>query len=172
MKQILKLVTGILFFYLAGCSGGGGGGSAASTTPPADSPTDPTDLSVTSNKIISTYATDICTQYANEACYFNGGQVVKYSDGSTIIMGSFLFVYGVAGDIDTDTNTASLIIPSTSTGAYIRLNQFVARGGGYKNLYLVYEKSPETVGLMVDTDGDGVLEATDETVTTLTLSSW
>ncbi len=67
-------------------------------------------------------------------------------------MGSFLFVYGVAGDIDTDTNTASLIIPSTSTGAYIRLNQFVARGGGYKNLYLVYEKSPEAVGLMVDID--------------------
>lgn len=168
MKQLLSI--GLTVLTIIGCSGGGGGGGATSATPPSSG--DPGDLSVTSNQLISSYVTDMCTEFANEVCYFDGGQVVKYSDGSIVLMGTYVFAYSVAGDSDTDQNTATIVIPSSQSGAYVRLSRFVARGGGYKPLYLVYQKSPETVGLKLDTDSDGVLEASDETITTLSLSSW
>lgn len=71
MKRLLSI--GLIVFTVIGCSGGGGGGGATSATPPSSG--DPGDLSVTSNQLISSYVTDMCTEFANEVCYFDGGQV-------------------------------------------------------------------------------------------------
>lgn len=128
-----------------------------------------------SNRLISNTATDYCTQYTGEACVFNGGQIVKYADGSVLILGGWTFLYSVSSpDNDTDhaISTISVLYPPEITVGYQKLSPLVARGSGYKSAFLVYTRSPESIKVIYDTDGDNVPEATDELLYTATLSSW
>ncbi|MBN8540781.1 MAG: hypothetical protein J0L82_10380 [Deltaproteobacteria bacterium] len=156
-----------------GCSGGGGGSPAAAApaTPAPETP-DPSDLSVTSNVRLSSSTTDLCIEYVGHSCFFSGGQIVKYSDGSIILLGAFATIYANGGDTDTDQNAVTVVLPGSITGGYIKLSDFVARGSGFRAAFLVYVKASNTAYVVYDTDNDGVAEDTDETLLTLTQTSW
>lgn len=125
---------------------------------------------ITSNKGISAPGVDYCTEFAGEVCGFDGGQIVKYSDGTVIVIGQFTFTYQNGGDTDLDTiSKAIFIAPSSSVGSNT-LSLYVARGTGYKKLWLVYTRSTDTLTLVHDTSGDGVMGAGDTTLATLTAS--
>jgi hypothetical protein len=128
-------------------------------------------LKVSSNRLISIYGTDICTGVDDEACWFEGGQIVKYSDGSVFILGMFRFGYVDAGDTDTDQISTSFLFPSNAVDGYVRLSSFVHRGTTYRSLYLTYNLPTDTLRLVYDTDGDG-FETTDTVITTLSTTSW
>lgn len=136
--------------------------------------TTPSGITVSSNKIISNPATDFCTEFAGEACYFRGGQRVTYSDGSVLITGGWAFLYSSGGG-DTDTNEVAVTmwVPSTLSTSSQILSTFVARGAGYKNVFLVYNRSTDTVSLWHDTNGSGSYgSASDTLLYTATLSDW
>lgn len=129
---------------------------------------------IVSNQIISYTNTDYCTQYDGESCGFSGGQLVRYADGSVMLLGSWTFLYTNATDHDTDSDvtTISVVYPPTVTTAWQRLSPFVARGTGYKAAFLVYTRSPESIRIVHDTDGDGIPEVTDQVLYTAALNNW
>ncbi len=137
-------------------------------------------LRIVENKLISNSVTNICTEYsAIEACYFNGGQLLKYSDGSILINGtySYIFYYDGAADSEPEydrlANSVSLIVPPEVENAFVRLDWGVSRGGvPNKNLFLVYFRSTHSISIVFDTNGDLEPDGTDEEVLTPVLTSW
>ncbi|MFH1016789.1 MAG: hypothetical protein V1798_01245 [Pseudomonadota bacterium] len=129
-------------------------------------------VSITANVLIALYPEDLCTAFAGQDCYFIGGQLVKFSDGSALVTGGFTMLYtdGVS-DTDTDGNSITMIVPPSSDGMWQRLSYTVGRSGILASLYFVYTRSPEEVTLVFDTDNDFVLDAGDEIIATLSLSS-
>jgi hypothetical protein len=79
---------------------------------------------------------------------------------------------GTSGDTDTDQSAITMLVPPTTQSAWSKMTSFVARGTGFKGLYLVYTHSGGVLQLVHDTDGDGAPDAGDELLTTLTLSNW
>lgn len=130
--------------------------------------------SIISNKLINPHSTNMCTQYVGEFCMFGGGQIVRYNDDSVLLTGNWLFEYSNGtGDTDTDQNTASILfLPTLSDIGYIRISAFVARGTGYKNMYLVYSKLTGEASLVYDTNGNATIDAGDTKITLLTVSNW
>lgn len=127
---------------------------------------------IVSNKKIAAGGVDLCTEISGESCYFMGGQIVKYSDGSILITGLFTWLFIIVGDSDTDTLNNSFLMTPTGAGATITMSTYVARGAGYKTLWLVYSRAADTVTLVHDTSGDGSLGGGDTTLATLTVSDW
>jgi hypothetical protein len=135
-------------------------------------------VSFSSNRLIVGSETNICDKYSNEVCFFTGGQIVKFSDGTVFLLGSSVYALDPSSDAadNTDTNTTavSLIIPPSVDASYERLEWGVSREGSEsdENLYLVYQRSPEKVLVVFDTNGDGEPDASDEVVLEATLSDW
>ena len=128
---------------------------------------------IISNKVINPYTTNMCTQFTGDFCVFNGGQIVKYSDGSVLILGAWSYAFEIAGDTDIDQQTISYLVPPTQvTGSYSRLSGFVARGSGYKAMYLVYTRSGDALSLVHDTNGSSTVDTGDTTITTLSTTTW
>jgi hypothetical protein len=128
-----------------------------------------TGITVSSNKSISAYAVDMCTQYTGEFCSFIGGQKVTYSDGSILLTGQWSFGYDNGGDTDTNENTVSIWVPSSSSSMCQVLSAYVARGSGYKKIYLCYQRSNDELSIYHDSDGNGTPSASlDTKITTLT----
>ena len=69
-----------------------------------------------------------------ESCYFNGGQFVKYSDGSILITGSYSYDLYVASasnggyaEYDRLSNSITMIVPPTVSALFheLSLRQFL-----------------------------------------------
>jgi hypothetical protein len=138
-------------------------------------------LSITSNQILSPYNTNICTMYSSlESCYFNGGQIVKYSDGTVLITGSYsydLFVSSASNggyaEYDRLANSITMLVPPTVTAGFQRLDWWVSRGTvAFKRLFLVYDRTTDGVSIIFDTNGSGTVNTGDETVHTVVKTSW
>lgn len=129
-------------------------------------------LSIESNKLLSEYTTDMCTEIAGQGCYFTGGQRVKYSDGTVYISGVWQTIYVSGGDTDMDQNTVSVIIPPNMTTGDVALSDFVARGTGFKRVFLHYSRSTDSVSLVFDTNGSNVVDSGDEAIAVLTQTNW
>lgn len=175
MERSIKSIFVLLALVSGFASCGSDPGAPASTTSgtstglPDISAVTNSGITISSNKLINSYTTDMCTQYTGESCIFVGGQVVRFSDGTVLATGAWRYLFTVSGDTDTDDNTVTVIVPSTTTAAYQRLSIYVASGSGYKSIYLVYIRSSDSFQLAIDSDADGV---PDTTVTTLTESNW
>lgn len=171
MSRLIQgvLVTG-LTFLMGAC------GSDSSSVPDISSaPVTAEGLTISSNKLLSPYNTDFCTQYTGESCYFRGGQKVIFSDNSVLITAAWGFVYSAGGgDMDTDTNehSLSIFIPPTTAASYQILSTFVARGAGYKTGFLYYDRATDTVSVVHDTDSSTTVSAGDTLLHTITQTSW
>ena len=132
-----------------------------------------TGLKISSNKLMSSYAPNLCTQYSPiESCHFRGGQVVRFNDGTVMFSGGFEFYAYDSSSHDSDSNsaTATMIVPANSIGGAVELSQLVARGNGYKRLYMVYVRSSDSFGLWYDTNGNSQVDSGDTLIATLTES--
>lgn len=128
-------------------------------------------LSIVSNKSLGAINTDYCTYYNNEACYFEGGQLVVYSDGSFEITAHWRFQYAVVGDTDVDNITRTFKISGDNDIGSISLHNLVARSGSavYKSVGLVF--TADAVDLVFDSDNDGI-DFDDTVLSSVTLSDW
>jgi hypothetical protein len=138
-------------------------------------------ISILSNQLLNPYNTNICTSFpAIESCFFNGGQIVKLSDNSIIIMGNYSFQLYISAasnggnaEYDRFSNSITLIAPPSSDVVFQRLDWEVSRGVTYlRALYLVYTRSTDLIQIVFDTDDDGVPEITDSVVHTVVRSNW
>jgi hypothetical protein len=127
-------------------------------------------LTAVSSKKIDSTGTDYCTELSGDACYFSGGQIVKFSDGSIFVSANFEGLYVASGDTDNDQNSFSALVPASSAIAWHTLSSFVARGSGYKSLFIVYVRSTDSLSIWYDSDGNSSLSAGDTQLTTLTTS--
>lgn len=155
----------LLGLVLGACSGGGSGG--ASSTPPADVD----EYSISTMESISSVATDFCTQFTGDACYFGGGQIIKFTNGTVYITGGWRHVYINGADSDTFQSTITGWFPSSYAAPYAELSSFVARGSGLRKTWIVYNKTAGTLSLVYDADGDSIPTASDTTLTTLTTAT-
>jgi hypothetical protein len=139
-----------------------------------------TGITVTSNKLIQPSSTNLCTEYSSiEGCAFNGGQVVKYSDGTVFLLGAYsyhLFFQdeNQNSEYDRMSSAISLIIPPTTNAAFQRLDWDVTRptSDESQKLFLVYQRSPEKVLVIFDKNGNGTPDTADETVLEPSLTDW
>jgi len=118
---------------------------------------------------------DFCTQYTSiESCYFNGGQILRFVDGSLLITGGWTYAasYSAGGDTDTDVDFAAFtfIVSATSSGSWQRLHPSVARGAGYRSVFLTFERASNTFKLIHDTNGDAEPSSTDEVLKTVVVT--
>ena len=128
-------------------------------------------VSVVSNRLISGDNTDYCTYYNNETCFFTGGNLIKYSDGSLFFEASWRHAFIVYGDINTDHNSVSAMFPAGTESGFILLYHAVAYGLSYRSMWIQYTASTDSVELYYDTDDDGIIDD-NEKVKTLSFESW
>ena len=120
-------------------------------------------LAIDSISSLASSTEDFCTYFSNEYCYFKGGQIVRYSDGTVMIQANWSYAYVISGDTNTDDSSVTFIIPNHWNGALIQVSNLVARGvASYRDAYIVYDSVNNKAQLRVDSDNDGIIESTDE----------
>lgn len=137
-------------------------------------------LTIQSNELLDPYNTNLCTLYSSiEQCYFNGGQLVKFTDGTILIMGGYSYAYfspssgASTAEYDRLSNSITMIVPPEVPNSYQRLDWEVSRSAGsLRNLYLVYSRALDRVALLFDSNNNRTPDASDEVVHVVTRSSW
>lgn len=119
---------------------------------------------------ISASSTNYCTYWGNESCYFRGGQVIKYSDGSSYIIVDWTYHLVDTGNYDTNDNSISFFIPADWSASSLLLSNMVAISSTYKSVFLYYNNDTNTAKLIFDSDNDSIVESTDATLEWLTIS--
>ena len=125
-------------------------------------------ITVTSIKNISGSSTDYCTQNTGEACYFSGGQILILSDGSYLLTYRFSYNLGITGDTDVDFIAETVFVPASYTVATKAMHPFVARGAGYRTVYITYTKATNSVQVVLDSNNDAIISGADELLFTTT----
>lgn len=108
--------------------------------------------------------TNFCTQFSSiENCGFEGGQVISFADGNMLATATWdFFSYAsISGDSDTDLATQTLFIPKDQPVIAVKLHTMVARGDGYKDVYLVYRRESNRFLILYDNNDSGEVDATD-----------
>lgn len=128
-------------------------------------------LGITKVQSIQSDYEDYCTEYALEMCYFASGQVVRYADGSLMVTAVWKFQSLTISDFDTDSDysTVTYVIPSDQRSMVQEITDLVARGGGYKTVFLVYSRDIDRFGLIYDNNESLDLDSNDVLLTNLTL---
>ncbi len=135
-------------------------------------------LAIVENKRIPGNSYNICTKYyLIEKCYFNGGQVVKFSDNSILLTGAYRYALFHSGDdgaeYDRFFSSHTVVIDPQISRLWIRLDWEVSRDDiAFESLFLVYQRSPEKIHIVFDTNGNGEPDSNDETVLNLQLQNW
>jgi hypothetical protein len=109
---------------------------------------------------------DYCTEFPTiESCYFNGGQIVRYSDGAVLITGVWTYRawYNGGADTDSDVDVAAFtfVVTADHISSWQRLHPTVARGAGYKSVFLTFDRATDKFRLVYDDNDDGEPSATD-----------
>ncbi len=138
-------------------------------------------LKVVSNRRIMPNGYNLCTEYSSiEFCAFNGGQIVKYSDGSVLLTSGYSYEFYASDDMtggdpeyDRMANSITLLVPPEMGVMYQRLDWKVSRPSGiFKNLFLVYIRDQDAVKVIFDSNSDGEAGVTDEVVHTALIADW
>jgi hypothetical protein len=131
--------------------------------------------SIVSNQTMSPDLNDICTAFSEETCFFRGGQIVTFSDGSVMLTGAFdFFSYDGSSDSNSDISSVTFLVPKTVDYAYLLLNPTVARTGtsGYRSLYLVWSREDEAAILVFDANDNQTVDSGDIKVLDIVLSDF
>lgn len=106
-----------------------------------------------------------CTQFPSiENCKFLGGQVIRFADGKILATASWeYFAFSeMDSDSDIDISTKTIIIPDNLPFFSVTLHSLVARGDGYKDVFLVYSRELDKFALVYDQNESGKLEGSDQ----------
>ena len=125
-------------------------------------------ITISSIKNIPSSSTDYCTQIAGESCYFNGGQLLFYSNGSYFVTFRFAYYLTITGDNDTDITSETAFVPASYLSFVKAMHPFVARGAGYKTVYFTYVVATNSVQIYLDSNSDGIIAGADELLFTTT----
>jgi len=132
-----------------------------------------TGFSVVSVKTIGVPGVNYCGgSPVLEYCYFHGGQVVEYSNGSFMLNGTFSYAYisYSSGNTDSDINTVTGLF--FTDNATLMLTKYLARNAtdGYRTLWLLYDIVEDTASLLLDTNDNLVPDETDEVIYQLSIT--
>jgi hypothetical protein len=117
---------------------------------------------------------DLCTsqQFADQ-CYFKGGQIVTYSDGSFSMSATLSYTY--LGSLDTDTyiHSPSWFYKNTDEIAYLVLTTHGTSSGksGIDYIWLLYNPATGKAGIMIDSNDNFVPDENDEFLAEIDVSS-
>lgn len=123
---------------------------------------------ITSIKNITSSTTDFCTQNTGESCYFLGGQLMFFSDGTYLLSYRFSYLLQITGDSDGDLVNETLFVPASYATVSKAMHPYVARGAGYRTIYINYIVATNTAQIYLDSNNDGVLGGADELLFTTT----
>ncbi len=138
-------------------------------------------LKVVSNHMLKPYSNNICTEFSSiESCYFGGGQIVRYSDGSVLVTGTYFYDFFSSSSMNSGypeydrlSSSITMLVPPQLTGMYQKLDWDVSRSAAIgSGLFLVYQRSVDGVAVVFDSDEDGDPEPTDELVHMVVESDW
>ncbi|RYE45643.1 MAG: hypothetical protein EOP48_22055 [Sphingobacteriales bacterium] len=132
-------------------------------------------LTISSMYNLSSTVSDYCTRYTNITCSFRGGRLVKYSNGLVYFSGGLVNQenYILANNVDYDTN--AYVIDNdgyVSSGLSYSSLLKIARTGSdtLRQLWITYDISTDVAQIRYDTNNNGILDASDDLVDTLTKS--
>jgi hypothetical protein len=138
-------------------------------------------LRVVSNRQIMPLSENLCPEFSSiESCAFNGGQIVKYSDGSVLVTGAYSYEFYTEDNMnsgspeyDRMTNSITMLVAPEMSAMHQRLDWKVSRPSGiFKNLFLVYIRDQDAVKLIFDSNSDGKVGVNDEVVHTALMTDW
>jgi hypothetical protein len=118
--------------------------------------------------------TNFCTEFSSiDSCYFAGGQVISLADGNMLITATWdYFAYSsISHDSDTDLATQTFLIPKDKPMVSAKLHGMVARGDGYKDVYLVYNRELDRFLIIYDNNDSGDVDGTDLVLSEVSLVS-
>ncbi len=141
-------------------------------------------ITVASNRSIDASDTDFCSDIskANDVnCYFVGGQIITFSDGSILIDGTFVYEsFILSPDLDTNFDTANVTaFLSSNMNRSQTLMSIRARPvptaenpSNWADIWLTYERKTDKAAIGLDKSGDGILQKSTEIVENLVISEW
>jgi hypothetical protein len=109
---------------------------------------------------------NICTYYPGEFCYFNGGQLITYSDDSRLLMGAYSYEYN-NGELDRLFSSVTMMVPPGADYAWQRLDWDVSREGPTgKSLFLVLKiySWGDRVYIYYDSNSNNVFNENDDAI--------
>jgi hypothetical protein len=118
--------------------------------------------------------TNFCTQFSSiESCGFEGGQVISLADGSMLVTATWdYFLYSsISGNSDTDLVMQTILIPKDKPMVAVKLHSMVARGDGYKDVYLIYNREFDRFLILYDNNESGDVDGTDIVLSEVSLLS-
>ncbi|MCX6130901.1 MAG: hypothetical protein NTX25_17815 [Proteobacteria bacterium] len=138
---------------------------------PAPAPAVP-GLTITSIQEIKAAGMNLCVTIA---CYFNGGQLTTYSDGTKLITGSATRIDTTITPNSTDRSGFSLFIPpkleSYVTGILDRGIRTVGAANNFVNIYMVYNRKADSLTLYSDNTMNGLNLPEDTAIVTVEVSA-
>jgi hypothetical protein len=132
-------------------------------------------MTVVSNQLLQPHFVNLCTRYSLiENCFFTGGQIVKYSDGSVLLTGGYSYeLYAddgtAVGEWDRMTSSITMLAPPETAIMWQRLDWAVSReGDDGRSLFMVFDRVNDRVILLYDSDNNAEPDITDEILLTVT----
>ncbi len=138
-------------------------------------------LSISSTMSIPRYGPDpysgigvpgsnLCPGYpTTDVCTFEGGQVVTYSNGSVYLSGTFRMVRTDTYSFYNEVSYSHIFPASANSGDIILTSKLYQVANNPRMLFLHWERSPQIVQLVVDTNQSQTVNAGDTVLQTLTL---
>jgi hypothetical protein len=126
-------------------------------------------------QIINLDQTNYCNEfYTIERCGFLGGQLVRFADGNILVSVSWqYFAYSsISKDSDFDIATKTFVIPKDANIMYAMLHSMVARGDGYKGVFLIYYRDSDSFILLYDDNESGAPDRSDVLLNTVRVSEF
>lgn len=143
---------------------------------------DTSGLTIVSNQRINRVGPDVytgvgsnlCAAYlTTDRCSFEGGQLVKYSDGSTYVSGTFRTYHDDTANTDSyyaDNFSAFLFKPSDASGTIILSARYYVAVGNPRILFLHWDRTTDVIRLVIDSNQNQQVDATDTVLRTLSLN--
>lgn len=136
-------------------------------------------LSISSIMSIPRYGADpytgaggpnLCPGYpTTDTCSFEGGQRVTYSDGSIYLSGSFRMVRADTYSTVNEVSYSKIFPASATSGDIILTSKLYQVANNPRILFLHWERTPELVQLIVDSNQSQTVNSGDSVLQALTL---
>jgi hypothetical protein len=139
-------------------------------------------LTIVSNQSINRFGPDVylgtgtnlCPTYGTtDTCSFEGGQLVKYSDGSVYLSGRYRMIRDDAPNTNTSYQegfNAQLIKPTSNTSDIVMTSKHYVSVNNPRVLFLHWERGTDLIQLVIDTNQNQQVDVSDTVLKTLTLN--
>jgi hypothetical protein len=114
--------------------------------------------------------TSLCPGYpTTDTCSFEGGQLITYSDGTVFLSGSFRMIRQDTYSFYNESSYSKVFAPGVSSGDIVLTTRLYQVPNNPRILFIHWERSPELVQLIVDSNQSQTVNSGDSVLQSLTL---